>query len=76
MRMTSSPIISTFELSGFFPEAITFNTQTNNVFKLEKVIIERVRASETNGHAYASLLTSCITLGRFLNYCKFQALHL
>lgn len=41
MKTTHRPIISTFESSGFFPEAITFEIQTNNVFKLVKCVIEK-----------------------------------
>lgn len=52
----------TFETSGFFPEAIPFKAQTNSVFKLEKVMLERIRALEINGHKYGR-----VTLGRFLN---------
>ena len=56
--------MSTFETSGFFPEAIPFNAQTNSVFKLEKVTLEKMRALEINGHKYGHKKP---TLGRFLN---------
>ena len=64
MKMTEGPFMSTFETSGFFPEAIPFNAQTNSVFKLEKVTLEKMRALEINGHKYGHKKP---TLGRFLN---------
>lgn len=54
--------MSTFETSGFFPEAISLNTQTNSIFKLEKVTLERMRALEINGCKYGH-----VNLGGFLN---------
>jgi len=56
--------MSTFETSGFIPEAIPFNAQINSVFKLEKVTLEKMRALEINGHKYGHKKP---TLGRFLN---------
>ena len=54
--------MSTYETSGFFPEAIPFNTQTNSIFQLGKVTLERMRALEINGREYGR-----VHLGGFLN---------
>lgn len=41
--------ISTSESSGFFPETVTFQTETNKVLKLIKGVLERMRTLERNG---------------------------
>lgn len=76
MKIASRSHISTFELSGFFPETMTFQTETNNGLKLIKVVLERMRTLERNGHEYVLPLSSCVTMGRFFNISNFLSLYL